>query len=112
MGHMNAKDIIPSGRKMYFEYHCWEDPRSGDAKLWYRTHRRITVLKVRNYESGLHDGSSLMDRCETACPLVYRIRFSDGFEGDAFEDELLVSKKSYERPDCPKRFKKLIREKG
>jgi len=41
------------------------------------------------------------ERFECGHQLVYRLRFEDGFEWDAFEDELLDSKADCERPDPP-----------
>ena len=90
------------GSKWYFEYHCWESPKSSDAELWYRSHTQVTVLHCVNEDD--FGGMTFDERCEAATQLVYRVRFPDGFEGDVFEDELLTSEKFYERPDPPKRI--------
>lgn len=80
-----------------FEYHCWESSQSSDAELWYRSHQRVTVLRI--VEPGV--GRTFMERCEAGNPRVFRIRFEDGFEGDAFEDELVRSRKEFCRPSPP-----------
>ena len=36
------------------------------------------------------DTLSPSDRCEEGCSYVYKIKFPDGFETDAFEDEILT----------------------
>ncbi len=81
----------------YFEYHCLESDASSDADLWYRSHSRVQVTGIT--EQGV--GDTPEERAEEGCPRVYRIRFEDGFEHDAFEDELLDSEDQYERPDPP-----------
>lgn len=81
---MRTKDI---GRVYWFEYHCLESPGSQDAQLWYRSHRKVEVISQRE-----------TDEVE---PKVYEIKFEDGWIGDAFEDELYVSKRSFNRPKPP-----------
>jgi hypothetical protein len=78
--------VFPQRR--WFEYHCLESEDSCDAELWHRTHQRVTVL------AGPDDDP----RNDPEHP-VYRIRFDDGYEGDAFGDELLRSPRQFERPD-------------
>jgi len=87
------------GSELFFEYHCWESHDSQDAQLWYRSHQRVTVLECVNAD--WFGGMSFFARCEAATPLVYRIRFADGFENEAFEDELLDSEEEYQRPAPP-----------
>ena len=87
------------GQRFWFEYHCWEDPRSSDAEIWYRSHQQVTVIGEAD-----HDGDkthTFEERCEDGCQCVYRVRFDDGLEWDLFEDELLDSPKQFERPDPP-----------
>jgi hypothetical protein len=57
-----------------FTYHCWESPYSEHAELWRHTNQHVEIL----YE---HD----LDHKEFR---MFRIRFADGYEHDAFEDEL------------------------
>lgn len=90
--------FIEPGTERYFEYHCLESHQSSDAHLWYRSHNRVTVLDCRNIEFG---DFSQTERFEGGMPLVYCVRFEDGFEGDVFEDELFISENSYHRPAPP-----------
>lgn len=95
-----------AGERAWFEYHCLESPRSSDAEAWYRSHRPVTVV-AEEAGSGQRDPAggcylpSYADRCEAAMPLTYRVRWDDGFEHSAWEDELLVSPTFFERPDPP-----------
>ena len=90
-------DVV--GNKFWFEYHCFESPKSCDAELWYRTHNKVLVLSI--VELGC--GDTKLERLLEGCPRVYRVVFEDGFEYDVFEDELMESKEEFERPDAPKR---------
>lgn len=92
----------------YFEYHCLESPSSCDAQLWYRSHQKVKVLSM-----DLGDGEgiySYMDRMEGGTPIIYKVKFKDGFIHDVFEDELLNSPSEYERPDPPKINKESIQK--
>ena len=89
------KDEWKPGEQAYFEYHCFESEKSCDAELWHRTHQPVTVLKKS--EPGM--GATLMERGENGAPAVYRIQFKDGYEYDAFEDELMTDPSGYYRPD-------------
>jgi hypothetical protein len=84
------------GDAAWFEYHCLESPESADAPAWYRSHQRVTVLRQRE-----DYGGTATERGEAGCPNVYQVRFSDGLEWDAFEDELLTSPGFFVRPDPP-----------
>jgi hypothetical protein len=86
------------GDLAWFEYHCWEDDASSDAALWHRSHQQVTVTRRGTDENW---GETLLDRAQAGCPNVYDIRFADGHEGPAFEDELLAGPEFYERPDPP-----------
>lgn len=86
---------------MYFEYHCWEDAKSGDAQLWYHSHQKVIILGCNNSEH--------YDMCKTAIgrlnagiPLAYQIRFVCGCEFEAMEDELFDRESGYGCPDPPK----------
>jgi hypothetical protein len=112
-----AKKVVIEGLRhrgdvLWFEYHCWESPSSSDAELWYRSHRKVTVLNVASNDAydPRHPGRTIKgglitmrDRGEAGLPIVYRVKFADGFVADATEDELLDSPKEYERPAPPKR---------
>jgi len=89
------------GEELFFEYHCLESPESQDAELWYRSHQKVTVLGFVAC-----DGLSIptrKERDEDGCPIVYEIKFADGFINQAFEDELLDTKEDYFRHDPPER---------
>jgi DNA-directed RNA polymerase subunit RPC12/RpoP len=90
-------DVV--GKEFWFEYHCFESPKSCDAELWYRTHNKVLVLSI--VEPGC--GDTKLERLLEGCPRVYSVVFEDGFEYDVFEDELMESKENFERPDAPKR---------
>ena len=73
---------LARGRR-WFEYHCYEGEDSCDAELWHHTHQQVVVL------------SKLKD---TDMPM-YRVCFSDGFEYDVFDDELVRSPEDFSRND-------------
>jgi hypothetical protein len=79
---------IKIGERYWFEYHCNESPSSAHAQWWYRSHRPVVILRQAETDPGE--------------PLVFTVKFEDGFEGDVFEDELLKSPDEFERPDPPK----------
>jgi len=81
---MTRKRWTP-GDRAWFEYHCWESPESYDAPAWYRSHQFVTILEVEE-----NDGTGLTraERDECALSFTYTVRFPDGLEWCAFEDEL------------------------
>lgn len=85
--------------RAWFEYHCNESHDSEHAEWWYRSHQQVTVLGEAPHDGW--PGSSFEERVEAGQPKLYNIRWDDGFEGAAFEDELLNSTSGYERPDPP-----------
>ena len=95
------------GTVLWFEYHCTESHQSAHAEWWYRSHQQVTVIRCVNAED--YGNAPQQDRCECGQPLVYTVRWSDGFEGDVFEDELLDSPDEYERPAPPQRPQQLDR---
>ena len=101
MSQMNNDKIIPRNTVLWFEYHCNESHDSPDAPLWYRSHQKVTVLKCCNPEY-FKEEKSFIARCDAALVLVYTVRFQDGHVGDVFEDELMSSKKHFDRPNPPK----------
>jgi hypothetical protein len=95
------------GQVLWFEYHCLESHDSCDAALWYRSQQRVTVLRLAPNDGYYPAGGvlpipSFAERMECATPIAYSIRFADGFEADAVEDELLDSPLEFERPSPPK----------
>ena len=91
------------GERAWFEYHCWESPESGDADLWYRSHQRVTVIRMtEDTEHYADDGWTFAERAEAGEPNCYYVRFPDGHEGTVFEDELSTRRTVWYRPDPPK----------
>lgn len=89
------------GQQLWFEYHCWEDDRSSDAEVWYRSHQMCEILSQTDCDGvGIW---SQAERYESGHQLLYRVRFQDGLEWDVFEDELLQSRDGFTRPDPPTR---------
>ena len=93
-------DLRKKGSKLWFEYHCLESEDSADAKLWKLSHQQVEVISFSKCDPLFY--TSLIERSENACQLVYVVRFADGSEFDVFEDELLNSIDEFERPDPPK----------
>jgi hypothetical protein len=93
----SIKNVWKRGETAYFEYHCCQGHDSADAQLWYRSHQSVTVLGI----SGKGYGKTIISRLYNGHPRVYTIRFQDGTEGGAFEDELLTSPEFYEQQFCP-----------
>jgi hypothetical protein len=87
------------GQRYWFEYHCWEDDRSSDAALWHRSHEQVTV--IAELPSDADPGSTYAERCETDSQRAFRARWDDGFEWDVIEDELLLDRADFCRPDPP-----------
>lgn len=83
----------------WFEYHCWEDPKSSDAELWYRSHQRVTVTREAKHDGW--PGSTMAERFGAAQHKTYEILFDDGFRGTANEDELLTDPRGFTRPAPP-----------
>jgi hypothetical protein len=95
------RETWPPGTTAWFEYHCWESPASGDAALWFRSHQQVTVLG-RDEDENM--GATMLDRADAGCPNVYIIRFADGHEGGAVEDELLNGPEFFFRPGPNPRY--------
>ena len=91
----NTPDEDVVGKEFWFEYHCFESPKSCDAELWYRSHQKVLVLR-----RGIDDNDEYPDE-----PKVYDVVFKDGFEATAYDDELMHSPNEFYRPDPPKRIK-------
>ena len=86
------------GRIFWFEYHCYESPESCDAEIWYRSHQKVKVIGVSEWS---YDDKEW--RQEDGNPRVYLVEWSDGYQYDVFEDELMESPDEFHRPDPPKR---------
>lgn len=86
------------GERAWFEYHCWESPRSQDAPAWYHSHQQVTVLAVDENDSA---GMTRAERDDAAMPFTYTVRFDDGLEWAVFEDELTADRADWYRPDPP-----------
>jgi len=95
-----VREAWQPGDLAWFEYHCWESYESSDAPLWLRSHQQVTVLG-RDPGDDEDFGGTFLDRADACCPNVYQVRFADGHEGTAFEDELLTGPEHYQRPDPP-----------
>lgn len=101
---MTTIDLIEPGTQRFFEYHCLESHQSCDAQLWYRSHQTVIVLQLGGGLVEQAEGCdcfTFVERGEGGVPLVYKVRFADGHEGDATEDELLTSEDDYCRTDPP-----------
>lgn len=100
---MNVYDLFAAEDEKWFEYHCNESHNSADAEFWYRSHQKVKILEIDNLQD-VHKNTTMKERLEDmGMPIVYKIRFIDGFEGNAFEDELLNSPDEFYRKDPPKR---------
>lgn len=97
----NRENWLP-GEVAWFEYHCNESLDSTDARAWLRSHQRVTIVGRDPSRDDAWEGSSIDERIEEGCQKVYRVRFVDGLEWDAFEDELMSDCADFERPDPPK----------
>lgn len=86
------------GDHAWFEYHCFESDASLDAVVWHHSQQVVTVLREAEHDGGW---GSLDERAEAGTPKVYRVRFADGLEYDAFEDELLTDSRYFSRPAPP-----------
>lgn len=88
------------GEVAWFEYHCNEATDSPDAPAWFRSHQKATVVTVERPDPAA--GYTAAERAEGGVPLTYRVRFEDGLEWSAFEDELFTSREGFYRPEPPR----------
>ena len=98
------------GKTFWFEYHCYESPESCDAEIWYRSHQKVKVIGVSEWS---YDDKEW--RQEDGNPRVYLVEWSDGYQYDVFEDELMESPDEFYRPSPPKRkiqesIRRILRE--
>lgn len=83
----NIHERWNSGEQAVFDYSLPNDPTSEiAARLHHRTGQIVTVLGEAE-----HDGTepTFVERADAGAPIVYTIRFPDGHEDTAFEDEVL-----------------------
>ena len=99
------EDEWKPGETAWFEYHCTESDDSADAKLWYHSHQKVTVVGREQADGWDWPGSTMRERGEAGAPRAYKVRFKDGYEWTAGEDELMTSRKGFYRPDPPKQGK-------
>lgn len=91
------------GDTAHFEYHCYQGHDSGDAQAWYRSHQPVQIVGGPFYDDlPEQDSLTQQERFEAGSPNTYKVRFSDGHEHTAFEDELYEDPqfwtKGYEPP--------------
>lgn len=97
-GDEGLRDSWKPGSTAWFEYHCYQGHDSADAALWYRSQQEVTVLGLSpDSETEVAD-LPVGERLDVGMPMVWRVRFADGREGDVFDDELFVSR-AFFRPD-------------
>lgn len=96
-------EALATGTRLWFEYHCWESEQSQDAHLWARSHQQVVVLEhdAADHDCLMGETENMVERGEAGQPCVYTVRFDDGLEATATEDELMAEQASFERPDPP-----------
>lgn len=92
------------GERALFEYRCYEGVDSSDSDLWARSHQTVTILGEADWEEDIGKDMTQTERIEAGVLKVYRIRFEDGHEGTAYEDELLTAP-SWSRPHPSERVR-------
>lgn len=86
------------GKELWFEYHCDESPSSADYQMYLHSHQKCKVIEIVE----LGGGDTSLERGDNGEPRVYKVKFEDGYEWVAFEDEIMDSPDEFERPDPPK----------
>lgn len=92
-----TRDEWRPGDTAYYEYHCNPSHDSEDAPLWYRSHQKVMVLGLDH----AGPGKTMNDRLSAGEPSTYRVRFADGFEGAAYEDELFTTEADFSAEYAP-----------
>lgn len=91
------KDRWEPGEPAQFQYSMGGSHDSGFAELWYRSQQPVTVLRmVKDCDGYGLRNLTMAHRSDACMPLGYIVRFADGYEGHATEDELLVSTAHFE----------------
>jgi hypothetical protein len=85
--------------KCWFEYHGNESHTSEHAQIWYRSHQKVTILKLQPNDG--EDIITQLERFALGHQLIYKVSWEDGFTHDVFEDELLDNKNEFCRPNPP-----------
>lgn len=91
------------GEPAWFEYHCYESHDSADAELWYHSHQRVIVVGRADCDAWDTGLAPYTERQDAGMPRCYEIRFPDGFQYTATEDELFTLPQFFYRPDPPER---------
>lgn len=96
-GTEGHREVWSVGESAFFEYHCLQSHDSADAQAWYRSHQPVEVVAFPDSDGlkMLRSGADREERLNDGCPLIYRVRFSDGHEHDVFEDELMSSRELF-----------------
>lgn len=101
---MKLKDVYPMvrntwrpGQTAYFEYHCLKSVDSKDFPAWQHSHQPAVVIGIE--EPGI--GRTYLEREESSALRVYRVQFSDGLQWAAFEDELFISPRYFDKKFDP-----------
>lgn len=72
-----------------FDYSLAFDPKSEVcAALHHRSGQTVTIVAENDSDDVRSELATLAERAESGELITYEIRFPDGFEHDAFEDEL------------------------
>jgi hypothetical protein len=78
------------GERAVFHYSLPFDENSEIcARLHGRTGQIITVIREAESDANFEELPTFAERAEAACLAVYAVRFPDGHEDTAFEDELV-----------------------
>lgn len=86
---MSQRDRWEPGTQAVFTYSLAPDPTSEvSARLAHRSGTPVTVLAEQDPDGVRAELPTLRERADAAALLTYRVRFADGHEDDAFEDEL------------------------
>lgn len=80
-----------AGSYAYYEYHCYRGHDSADAQLWYRSHKKVKIVRRCKESDG--NWGTIGERAEEGTPAVYDIVFADGWKSAAYEDELFTSRR-------------------
>lgn len=84
---MHMHDVIINGTRATFTYSLPEDSASEiSARLFHRTGETVETLRLNDHDAW--EGSTAAERMDEGVPLSYKVRFPDGHEDTAFEDEL------------------------
>lgn len=99
------KDSWEPGEQAHYEYHCLQSPDSSDYHLWQRSHQPVQVLGPSpNAEDFSDEYPTLKERGDEGVPKLYRVKFGDGHEDDAWEDELLTHPGHFQTSHAPPRL--------